>query len=75
MTIKTSGLKTKISKTNIQPTSVSKDNPESSLSTVTFTSSTTKDCCLTVKQHKPVFHEIVDYRVQETPLCSVRAVL
>lgn len=71
--IKTSGPET--SKTTIQPTSVSKDSPESSLSTATtFTSSATKDCCLVTKD-KPAFHEIVNYRVQETPLCSVRAVL
>ncbi|XP_067220020.1 uncharacterized protein [Chanodichthys erythropterus] len=37
--------------------------------------STAKDCCSTVTKNKPAFHEIVDYRVQETPLCSVTAVL
>uniref|UniRef100_A0A8C1VTD7 Chemokine interleukin-8-like domain-containing protein n=1 Tax=Cyprinus carpio TaxID=7962 RepID=A0A8C1VTD7_CYPCA len=50
MTIKTSGLKTKISKTNIQPTSVSKDNPESSLSTVTCKIGETVTCGLVVDE-------------------------
>ncbi|XP_048019222.1 C-C motif chemokine 3-like [Megalobrama amblycephala] len=40
-----------------------------------FKTSTAKDCCSTVMKNKPAFHEIVDYRVQETPLCSVAAVL
>uniref|UniRef100_A0A8C1EVF0 Chemokine interleukin-8-like domain-containing protein n=1 Tax=Cyprinus carpio carpio TaxID=630221 RepID=A0A8C1EVF0_CYPCA len=75
-TIKTSGPETEKNKTSIQPTSVSKDNPESSQSTATtFTSSATKDCCLAVTKNKPTFREVVDYKVQETPLCSVRAVL
>ncbi|XP_051556127.1 uncharacterized protein LOC127442277 isoform X3 [Myxocyprinus asiaticus] len=33
-----------------------------------------EECCLTVTKNNPVFHEIVDYRVQETPLCSFRAI-
>ncbi|XP_051989384.1 uncharacterized protein LOC127648703 [Xyrauchen texanus] len=34
-----------------------------------------EECCLTVAKNKPVFHEIVDYRVQETSLCTIRAVV
>ncbi|XP_043112327.1 uncharacterized protein LOC122357116 isoform X2 [Puntigrus tetrazona] len=76
ITIKTSGQKAEISKTTIRSTSVTKDKQDSSVRTATtFTPSTTKDCCLTVTKNKPAFHEIVDYRIQEMPLCSLRAVL
>uniref|UniRef100_A0A8C1P6E8 Chemokine interleukin-8-like domain-containing protein n=1 Tax=Cyprinus carpio TaxID=7962 RepID=A0A8C1P6E8_CYPCA len=76
-TIKTSGPETEKNKTSIQPTSVSKDNPESS-QTHTETSKMyegpSPNCCLRVSKTKISVEAIMNYSMQAAPPCPIRAV-
>uniref|UniRef100_A0A8C2IUR6 Chemokine interleukin-8-like domain-containing protein n=1 Tax=Cyprinus carpio TaxID=7962 RepID=A0A8C2IUR6_CYPCA len=74
-TIKTSGPETEKNKTSMQPSSVSKDNPESSQSTATtLHDGPALSCCLSVSKTKIPVEDIKNYSMQAAPPCPIRAV-